>query len=100
MARRCVRASWLTAHAATDGMNIGTWAIDKMIRFSLLVRGGEPIVWDFGSAAKHHQLYNPWLDYSGAHSDGANLATHAGGAAHFAGSGTVTRSSRGETGNS
>ncbi len=22
----------------------------------------EPIVWDFGSAARHHQLYNPWLD--------------------------------------
>ena len=21
------------------------------------------MVWDFGSAAKHHQLYNPWLDY-------------------------------------
>jgi hypothetical protein len=26
--------------------HIGTWAIDKLIRFSLLVRGGEPIVWD------------------------------------------------------
>ena len=42
--------------------HIGTWAVDKLIRFALLVRGGEPIVWDFGSAAKHHQLYNPWLD--------------------------------------
>src|ERR671926_369366 len=21
----------------------------------------EPIVWDFGSAARHHKLYNPWL---------------------------------------
>ncbi|TMJ07177.1 MAG: aminopeptidase P family protein, partial [Bacillati bacterium ANGP1] len=20
-----------------------------------------PILWDFGSAARHHQLYNPWL---------------------------------------
>jgi Xaa-Pro aminopeptidase len=42
--------------------HIGTWAMDKFIRFALLVRGGEPIVWDFGSAARHHQLYNPWLD--------------------------------------
>jgi Xaa-Pro dipeptidase len=42
--------------------HIGTWAMDKLIRFALLTRGGEPIVWDFGSAARHHQLYNPWLD--------------------------------------
>jgi Xaa-Pro aminopeptidase len=42
--------------------HIGTWAMDKLIRFALLPRGGEPIVWDFGSAARHHQLYNPWLD--------------------------------------
>jgi Xaa-Pro aminopeptidase len=40
---------------------IGMWGIDKLVRFSLLVRGQEPVVWDFGSAAKHHQLYNPWL---------------------------------------
>jgi Xaa-Pro aminopeptidase len=42
--------------------HIGTWAMDKLIRFAVLPRGGEPVVWDFGSAAKHHQLYNPWLD--------------------------------------
>src|SRR6476469_1734702 len=42
--------------------HIGTWAIDKLIRFALIPRGGDPIVWDFGSAARHHQLYNPWLD--------------------------------------
>jgi Xaa-Pro aminopeptidase len=42
--------------------HIGTWAIDKLIRFALLPRGAEPVVWDFGSAARHHQLYNPWLD--------------------------------------
>lgn len=47
--------------------HIGTWAMDKMIRFSILPRGGEPILWDFGSAAKHHQLYTPWLDQ--AHAD-------------------------------
>jgi hypothetical protein len=30
--------------------HIGTWAVDKLIRFALLPRGGEPVVWDFGSA--------------------------------------------------
>ena len=43
--------------------HIGTWAMDKLIRFALLPRGAQPVVWDFGSAARHHQLYNPWLDY-------------------------------------
>lgn len=47
--------------------HIGTWAMDKLIRFALLPRGGEPIVWDFGSAAKHHQLYNPWLEPAHVH---------------------------------
>src|SRR6187397_1654718 len=42
--------------------HIGTWAMDKLIRFAVLPRGGEPVVWDFGSAARHHQLFNPWLD--------------------------------------
>ncbi len=42
--------------------HIGTWAMDKMIRFALLPRGGNPVLWDFGSAARHHQLYAPWLD--------------------------------------
>jgi Xaa-Pro aminopeptidase len=41
--------------------HIGTWAIDKLVRFCLLPRNDEPIVWDFGSAARHHKLYNPWL---------------------------------------
>lgn len=43
--------------------HIGTWAMDKLIRFALLPRGGEPVVWDFGSAARHHQLYSPWLSH-------------------------------------
>jgi Xaa-Pro aminopeptidase len=43
------------------GTHIGTWAMDKLIRFALLPRGGKPIVWDFGSAARHHQMYSPWL---------------------------------------
>ncbi len=41
--------------------HIGTWAIDKLVRFTLLPRGDEPILWDFGSAARHHRLYGPWL---------------------------------------
>ncbi|MFZ0422792.1 MAG: Xaa-Pro peptidase family protein [Xanthobacteraceae bacterium] len=40
---------------------IGEWARDKLSRWALLVRGGEPILWDFGSAAMHHKLYSPWL---------------------------------------
>src|SRR5918996_646634 len=41
--------------------HIGTWAQDKLNRFCLLPQGDQPIMWDFGSAARHHQLYNPWL---------------------------------------
>jgi Xaa-Pro aminopeptidase len=41
--------------------HIGTWAQDKLNRFCLLAQDDEPIMWDFGSAARHHQLYNPWL---------------------------------------
>ncbi len=40
---------------------IGEWARDKLSRFTLLPRGDQPIMWDFGSAAKHHQLHCPWL---------------------------------------
>ncbi len=41
--------------------HIGEWARDKNARFALLPRGGDPILWDFGSAARHHQLFAPWL---------------------------------------
>src|SRR5918997_4623878 len=41
--------------------HIGTWAQDKLTRFCLLPQGEPPIMWDFGSAARHHQLYCPWL---------------------------------------
>ena len=41
--------------------HIGTWAQDKISRFTLLPQNDEPILWDFGSAARHHQLYCPWL---------------------------------------
>jgi Xaa-Pro aminopeptidase len=56
--------------------HIGTWAVDKLIRFALLVRGGEPIIWDFGSAARHHQLYAPWLDYSDVAADDPHAPHH------------------------
>jgi len=41
--------------------HIGTWAMDKLVRFTLLPQDDDPIMWDFGSAARHHQLYCPWL---------------------------------------
>ena len=40
---------------------IGEWARDKLTRWCLLTGNGEPYVWDFGSAARHHKLYAPWL---------------------------------------
>lgn len=46
----------------TTSTQIGEWVRDKVCRYSLLTRTGEPVLWDFGSAAKHHRLYAPWLD--------------------------------------
>jgi Xaa-Pro dipeptidase len=40
---------------------------DKMTRYALLARDGEPMLWDFGSAARHHKLYAPWLDPDNCH---------------------------------
>ena len=40
---------------------------DKMTRYALLTRDGEPMLWDFGSAARHHRLYSPWLDPKNCH---------------------------------
>src|SRR6185369_17025569 len=40
---------------------IAEWARDKLTRWSLLTGTGEPWVWDFGSAARHHRLYAPWI---------------------------------------
>jgi Xaa-Pro aminopeptidase len=34
---------------------------DKMIRYALLARGKDPVLWDFGSAVKHHQQYSQWV---------------------------------------
>ena len=41
--------------------HIGEWARDKSARCALLPREGDPVLWDFGSAARHHKLYAPWL---------------------------------------
>lgn len=40
---------------------------DKMTRYALLPRGGDPSIWTFGSAAKNHQLYSPWLKPENCH---------------------------------
>src|SRR5688572_25207672 len=47
--------------------HIGEWARDKMTRYALQTRGGEPHIWDFGSAAKHHRLNCPWLREANIH---------------------------------
>ncbi|MHB1836316.1 MAG: aminopeptidase P family N-terminal domain-containing protein, partial [Solirubrobacteraceae bacterium] len=71
-ARAALRASDLGAVLLFDQNNIryvtsthiGEWARDKSARCVLLPRSGEPVLWDFGSAARHHQLYAPWLPQS------------------------------------
>ena len=40
---------------------IGEWARDKVARYALITRDGDPLLWDFGSAAKQHRMYAPWL---------------------------------------
>ncbi len=45
----------------TTSTVIGEWARDKLTRYSLLTGTGDPYIWDFGSAAKHHRLHAPWL---------------------------------------
>ena len=42
---------------------IGEWARDKLTRYALLTGSGDPYIWDFGSAAKHHRLHAPWLHH-------------------------------------
>jgi len=68
-ARLALRNSGLGALLCFDNNNsryltgtvIGEWSRDKMCRFSLLTGNGEPHIWDFGSAAKHHRLFTPHL---------------------------------------
>src|SRR5437016_8757677 len=45
----------------TTSTVIGEWARDKLTRYSLITGTGDPFIWDFGSAARHHKLYAPWL---------------------------------------
>src|SRR6185437_8526975 len=45
----------------TTSTVIGEWARDKLTRWSLLTGNGEPWLWDFGSAARHHRLSTPQL---------------------------------------
>ena len=45
----------------TTSTVIGEWARDKLTRWSLVTGNGEPYIWDFGSAARHHCIYCPWL---------------------------------------
>jgi Xaa-Pro aminopeptidase len=47
----------------TTSTVIGEWARDKLTRYSLLTGTGDPYIWDFGSAAKHHRLHAPWLHH-------------------------------------
>jgi Xaa-Pro dipeptidase len=68
------------AHAALDASDCGAFLLfdfyniryttqtwiggalgDKMTRYALLTHDADPVLWDFGSAAKHHQLYCDWL---------------------------------------
>ena len=50
----------------TTSTVIGEWARDKLTRYSLLTGNGDPYIWDFGSAARHHKLYAPWPDPASA----------------------------------
>jgi Xaa-Pro dipeptidase len=68
-AKRSLEGSECGAFLLFDFYNIryttSTWiggALgDKMIRYALLARGKDPVLWDFGSAVKHHQQYSQWV---------------------------------------
>ncbi|HLH82589.1 MAG TPA: Xaa-Pro peptidase family protein [Trebonia sp.] len=68
-AQAALRASECGAFLLFDFYNIRyttqTWiggALgDKMIRYALLLADRDPVLWDFGSAVRHHKLYSTWL---------------------------------------
>ena len=68
-ARAALEASECGAFLLFDFYNIRyttqTWiggALgDKMIRYALVFRDRDSILWDFGSAVRHHQMYSRWL---------------------------------------
>jgi Xaa-Pro dipeptidase len=74
-ARESLRSSSLGAVLLFDQNNIryvtsthiGEWARDKSARCVLLPRDGDPVLWDFGSAAKHHRLNCPWMRQENIH---------------------------------
>ena len=41
---------------------IGEWSRDKVCRYALFTGTTDPYLWDFGSAAAHHRLYNKWFE--------------------------------------
>jgi Xaa-Pro dipeptidase len=45
----------------TTSTHLGEWARDKLCRYALLTRNGDPYLWDFGSAAANHRAHSPWL---------------------------------------
>ena len=74
-ARAAMKAAGYGALLCFDNNNIryltstviGEWSRDKMCRYALLAGDGDPHIWDFGSAAKHHRLHAPWLPNSCCH---------------------------------
>ncbi|WP_283135720.1 M24 family metallopeptidase [Rhizohabitans arisaemae] len=74
-ARQVLEAGECGAFLLFDAYNIRyttqTWIggalPDKMTRYALLTRGGDPMLWDFGSAARHHRLFAPWLKPEDCH---------------------------------
>jgi|TARA_B110000467_G_scaffold164516_1_gene194078 Xaa-Pro aminopeptidase len=69
-ARQALKESDLGAMLCFDNNNIryltssviGEWARDKMCRYALFTGNTDPYLWDFGSAAEHHRLNNPWFE--------------------------------------
>ena len=90
-ARASLRDSTLGAVLLFDQNNIryvssthiGEWARDKSARCVLLPREGDPVLWDFGSAAKHHRLHAPWLHHDHCRAGLLGLRGAVGGDGHL-----------------
>jgi Xaa-Pro dipeptidase len=69
-ARTALEESDLGAMLCFDNNNIryltssviGEWSRDKFARYALFTGNSDPYLWDFGSAAAHHRLHNPWFE--------------------------------------
>src|ERR1700733_14089351 len=53
--------------------HIGEWARDKSARCVLLPRTGEPVLWDFGSAARHPHQFAPWPPEESGRAGGTSM---------------------------